>query len=530
MTLAVDLTRHFESLYEKIPSVERTICENAREVVWAYSPLKRKEEHKLAATDKLNQNLPCISALFDKLVECPFELAVMLFSKFGQPGFVELVFSAIPSCFGYFCSSENLVNACRFYGEVMDHAMPDVSATIVSPLLNSVATFHFCESFFGEISVLFESSKLTYEAVLKILEKMLVLLPEPVLALIRRAKCSGHFQDIIWHRFLERQSSAWCRLFGTVKGLVGFLRDFFSQKQNMESVIKLFSGTRGSDVIPGFLWSNDDLHVAHLMTASDICRIVALTQEAGVLPDLFPVRVFERPSTPNVEEYFWVKHYFACRIEEETDVRFVSPDFEIYARMKMALDRLNEFLLTTSRCLRLNAKPAGTETFVARANSLFETIRQCMGSVLQSLDSLYNSAAKSVISIESSADLSEMAHIGELFEDFDVLPMYERMQRAIKIVTLILRLGVGEASPQILLSLLVSTGTTETASTILLVNNVLCSFPDRVVEPDDLALWGSFVSWCFSCLSDGDNQQVSIIERQIRPIFDMVTQQQQYCI
>ena len=153
-----------------------------------------------------------------------------------------------------------------------------------------------------------------------------------------------------------------------------------------------------------------------------------------------------------------------------------------------------------------------------------------MGSVLQSLDSLYNSAAKSVISIESSADLSKMAHIGELFEDFDVLPMYERMQRAIKIVTLILRLGVGEASPHILLSLLVSTGTTETASTILLVNNVLCSFPDRVVEPDDLALWGSFVSWCFSCLSDGDNQQVSIIERQIRPIFDMVTQQQQYCI
>ena len=531
----IDFTRYFDELYEKIPLRQRKICENSRAIVFGKPPTKRKPEKNLPITDQMNQHLVSIGLILDRIVECAFEIAVALFQKLNKPGSDELILSAITSCFGYFSSNEQLIRACQFYEEVMNHALPASSVLILAPLLNSIATFPFIESFLREVSMLPNDSKID-DRILEILRKNLVLLPEPVIELIRRSKSNSHFQDLIWHSFLEKQIELWCSLFPTTatKKLKSVFENFFSKPTNVAAAMKLFSKTKGQFTLPSFLWSNDQLYLPQLMTVSDTCRIVDLLKDAKVLPDTIPESVFSRPLDGELEFSFWVKHYVRQQVSEEKDFRFLDEKFEIYARMKMNLCSLDEFLRTTKRCLRLNGYPTKTSCAVERANVLFEAAKYVNSRALRKIDDEYNAVVESSLQIAMSMPQSVELRIAELCGGMDKLPMYERLRRAMEIVKIIIEEKLSNA-PDVVSFLLLKYGVTQNVSTILVVNNVLCSLRSRIIEHEELALWGNFVTWCVSFESSDTlllnvESMMSKMEVELRKTLEGLTRRMTYCI
>ena len=102
---------------------------------------------KLLTTQEATPTFIQYTSLFLSYIHTkPNILAKFVAQHYGYSDFHFLVYSAIPSIFGYFTSSEHVEYATYFYLEIVKIGLPHVAISVLQPFLCSMITYRFIEN------------------------------------------------------------------------------------------------------------------------------------------------------------------------------------------------------------------------------------------------------------------------------------------------------------------------------------------------------------------------------------------------
>ena len=130
----------------------------------SFFPIKKKEllsyiSQKPRVSECITaQQMHFMSKFFEYLLQNPSKLVTVTaatYRDYSRSDFLYLVYSIIPSIFGYFSSNEHISFAYQFYSSLILNTSQSISQIVLPPFFLSSASFPFLQSLFEDISLYF---------------------------------------------------------------------------------------------------------------------------------------------------------------------------------------------------------------------------------------------------------------------------------------------------------------------------------------------------------------------------------------
>ena len=292
------------------------------------------------------------SALFVSFIHTKPEIfAKVVIKRYAMPDFHFLVYSVIPSFYGFFTSYEHVQLAANFYISVLKVALPHISIAILQPYFCSLITFRFIESVMTQFMKKFGTDgrledknrqktlipQFSSELVALIIDSI-SLLPNQILAIFKiLSKLKWKYSDVsdlFFKHFFNQQSLVWVasspyghrtQLFNVI------LKDVVKNQSNITQIYKTLISTESKFEIPACYKVLEQPYMLLLLSAADILAASRCFETQEQLPftlkdanyDIFTIETIYKP--------FWVRIFpKGLSRPTDTDSPIVFPKREQY--------------------------------------------------------------------------------------------------------------------------------------------------------------------------------------------------------
>ena len=279
------------------------------------------------------------SALFVSFIHSKPEIfAKVVIKRYAMPDFHFLVYSVIPSFYGFFTSHEHVQLAANFYIAVLKIALPHVSIAILQPFFCSLISFRFIEAVmtqfvkkFGTDTRLDDKNRQKsmirqYSAELvNLIISSASLLPNQLLVIFKLLeKLKWKFSDVsdlFFKHFFNQQSLVWVAsspfthrtaLFNTL------LKEIVKDTNNIKQIYRKLITVETKFDIPACYKTLRQPYLLLILSASDVLAAARCFETQEELPFTLKEANYNNFTIDTIFRPFWVR-IFPKGLSKSTD-------------------------------------------------------------------------------------------------------------------------------------------------------------------------------------------------------------------